>query len=125
MTNNIDELLNKSYVEHGEFKVPEGYFESLQQRIMDRIPDENATAKKKPLIIRMSAKAKYAAAACLTGLIVVGGAFTFNAHNHNTTVATAPAAPRQEVTTDSYAQQCMDYAMVDDADVYNYLADQD
>lgn len=124
MTNNIDEIINKPYTSHGEFKVPDGYFDTLQQRIMASIPEETASTKKKPIILRMPTRLKYAAAACLTGLIVCGGAFTFNAHRHSSDIATTQQVAQQEVVSDSYAQQCMDYAMVDDADVYNYLAEQ-
>lgn len=125
MTKDISNILDRPYVSKGEFKVPEGYFENLSQRIMDNIPEETATSRKTAsrMSISMPTRLKYAIAACLTGLVVIGGAFTFNANHNTQTTATAEPVASQEAITDEYAQECMEYAMVDEGDMYSFISE--
>lgn len=125
MTKDINNILNKPYVSKGEFKVPEGYFESLSQRIMDNIPEMKAN-KQKPVankVLFMPARLKYAIAACLTGLVVIGGAFTIMQKNNAESTAVAEQSVSQDIITDQYAQDCMDYAMVDEGDMYSFISE--
>ena len=62
--------INLDDIEKNEpFKAPEGYFDSLADRIMDRIEEEEAPVKKH---FTLSPWVKYAAAACVVLLVTVG-----------------------------------------------------
>lgn len=125
MTKDINDILNKPYVSKGEFKVPEGYFECLSQRIMDNIPEEKATAMKptSKKVLFMPVRLKYAIAACLTGLIAIGGILTFTQKYNSESTAVAEPTVSQDIITDEYAQDCMDYAMVDEGDMYSFISE--
>lgn len=115
------------------FKTPEGYFDTLSDRIMARIDEEEAkTTEKKSetaqiaKVVSMKQKNasvfKYAirwaiaAAACLA-LVFVGVDY-FGEENktiaQNQTVA--------EEYDDEYAEDMISYSMMDESDVYCYLA---
>src|SRR5574344_423796 len=116
----IEEILERPYREDGAYRVPEGYFNTLNKRIMDAIPEERHVQKKTRFTFL--SRTKYAAAACITGLLMVTGtlAFYFNGSGNKTELAESEA--QQETITDEYMKECMDYAMVDNNDVLLYLA---
>lgn len=104
------------------YKVPEGYFETLNKRIMEAIPKE--TRQRNNIYMAFLSKRKYAVAACLTGLVIGTGLLAFHTWNKQDTISTTIAEVQQETITDEYIKECMEYAMVDDNDLYAYLADQ-
>ena len=115
------------------FKTPEGYFDTLSDRIMARIDEEEAkTTEKKSetaqvaKVVSMKQKNasvfKYAirwaiaAAACLA-LVFVGVDYFGEGNKtiaQNQTVA--------EEYDDEYAEDMISYSMMDESDVYCYLA---
>ena len=112
------------------FTTPEGYFDTLNDRIMARIDEEEMTAnklaekevakvvdmKKNPSIKQYLAKWAVAAAACLA-LVFVGVNYY---GNENSTIA-----QNQTVTEEydeEYDEDMMSYSMMDEGDVYCYLA---
>lgn len=118
-----DEILNKPYSDNGAYRVPEGYFSTLNQRILDRLPEEQPQAKAK--VFRIRSRYKYAAAACMAGIIIGVGALFFHNHlNENAAQIAAVEAAETETISDEYMRECMDYAMVDNNDIYTYLAEQ-
>ena len=115
------------------FKTPEGYFDTLSDRIMARIDEEETKTaeekaetvqvaevvslkQKKTSVINYAIRWAVAAAACLA-LVFVGVDY-FGEENksiaQNQTVA--------EEYDDEYAEDMISYSMMDESDVYCYLA---
>lgn len=115
------------------FKTPEGYFDTLSERIMARIDEEETKTaeekaetvqvaevvslkQKKTSVINYAIRWAVAAAACLA-LVFVGTDY-FGEENksiaQNQTVA--------EEYDDEYAEDMISYSMMDESDVYCYLA---
>ncbi len=115
------------------FKTPEGYFDTLSERIMARIDEEETKTaeekaetvqvaevvslkQKKTSVINYAIRWAVAAAACLA-LVFVGVDY-FGEENktiaQNQTVA--------EEYDDEYAEDMISYSMMDESDVYCYLA---
>ena len=115
------------------FKTPEGYFDTLSERIMARIDEEETKTaekkaetvqvaevvslkQKKTSVINYAIRWAVAAAACLA--LVFVGADYFREENksiaQNQTVA--------EEYDDEYAEDMISYSMMDESDVYCYLA---
>lgn len=105
----------KSVENKNSFKVPEGYFDNLTERIMANIPEETTAAQKEPKRIMLTPVMRWAA------LILC--VFTFSSiallHRINNDQPTA-ALPAQE----NYEQgdeliKAADYAMLDRNDIYD------
>lgn len=115
------------------FKTPEGYFDTLSDRIMARIDEEEAKTaeektesaqvarvvsmkQKKSSVISYTIRWAVAAAACLA-LVFIGVDY-FGVENktiaHNQTIA--------EEYDDEYGEDMISYSMMDESDVYCYLA---
>lgn len=46
----MNEILDKPYRDNGAYRVPEGYFSTLNKRIMDALPEEQKQRKGRPLL---------------------------------------------------------------------------
>ena len=65
------------------FRVPEGYFDTLQERIMNRIQDEEKLLKNERSIFRMTPlRALVAAAACILLIFTVATLYTKYSEKH-------------------------------------------
>ncbi len=117
-----NEILDKPYRDNGAYRVPEGYFSTLNKRIIDAIPEDKPQRKGGRILFMP--RMKYAAAACFTAAIMGVGALAFHLHGSGKATITAATDTQQEAITDEYVADFMDYAMVDDKDVYLYLAEQ-
>ena len=122
------------YENKGAWKVPEGYFDELPDRVMNRIEqasEPSRTVEKNSggaRIFKMPHRViTYAAAACVAAAVVLTIAFN---GSFSKTAETQKMTAKQEtvVTTDSdtayseeYKQDCYEYAMVDADDLYDYI----
>lgn len=113
------------------FCVPDGYFDDFASRLLSSLPDEGqaaevtggATAKIVAMPRRHGLRALLCAAACLCA--VVFGTSVYLAKLSPTGNADKPVvAPTyaQNAETDTYAEDIADYAMMDNSDIYVYLA---
>ena len=57
----MNEILDKPYRDNGAYRVPEGYFSTLNKRIMDALPEEQKQRKGRHITLRL--RFRYAAAA--------------------------------------------------------------
>lgn len=137
---------NKS---NNAYRVPEGYFSNLNARIMQSVKDAesttpvNATAttpkdakaaqKTTGGIFHLSPRYRYAVAACFTVAIVIAGIVAFNYTPNNEEqsivdnidkIANNQQQNNNEMYSEEYQQECLEYAMVDNDDMYIYLAEQ-
>lgn len=88
------------------FTVPEGYFESLTERVMSRV----AQRKRRRLVWR------WAAAAVLVGCVATGG-LLFE-YNHQTTDNSLQTAEDIQ-----YIEDALDYSMIDNMSIASYLTE--
>lgn len=95
------------------FRVPEGYFDTFADRVMERLPEAAAERKPRPAIMRMLAPV-IAAAACVC--IAVFGLTMFLSDGDSNSDAVAESSYSAE-------EAMMDYAMIDNADIYAYLSE--
>lgn len=117
-----DEILNRPFENNGAYNVPEGYFSTLNRRIMDSLPQQ----KEKPKSMRLAILThwKYAVAACLTGVILGIGNIVFHFEKGEKTAQATGNEVHNETISDEYVDEFMDYAMINNHDVYQYLAEQ-
>ena len=93
------------------FKVPEGYFDTLPDTIMERIRKGESKRRVVPLWPRL------AIAATITGLIATTGLLAY--------YAAEPDAPTVAVAEGEYDQDELDWAMIDNTEIELYLAEAD
>ncbi len=117
-----DEILDRPYRDNGAYRVPEGYFSTLNKRIIDALPEDKP--QRKGIRITFLPRMKYAAAACISVAIMGAGALALHLNNPGNKAEPAMAKAQQEEITEEYVKEFMDYAMVDNNDVYLYLAEQ-
>ena len=115
MTN--EELYLKERVgQKNPFRTPEGYFDQFTGNIMaqltERQPMESKSVAKK---VAMPIRHWFYAAACVAALLVT--AFSF--HFHNTT-----DNQQQVAFSETYIDEAADYAMLDNTDIYQLLAEE-
>lgn len=122
---NEEEYISNQLGKRNPFTTPEGYFEQLTERVMSRLADDVAPAAEGIPITRRRAPLRrlrpWLYAACLCGVIASGALYVNR--------ISAPAQPQQEVAiatnseADTYVDDAANYAMVDNQDIYVYLAD--
>ena len=111
------------------FRVPEGYFDNFTSQLMARLPEE------KPLVDSGTPKAEnrelkvvggkwlrpmLAAAACL--LVAVMSVTVYLNKQQSVASEQELVAMQENGYTDSYFEEAADYAMLDNCDIYAYLA---
>lgn len=114
------------YEDRGQFKVPEGYFDTLANRIMANIPEapKQEKQKKSATIISLNTRLKYAVAAAIVGAVI--GGTTIRLYQQGTSIAKidkTEVTNNSETYSDEYVNDYIDYAMVDDNDIYEYLSE--
>lgn len=88
------------------FSVPEGYFNGLTERVMNRV----AQRKRHRLLWR------WAAAAILVGCVAMGGMF-FEYSQQTTDISQQTAEDIQ------YIEDALDYSMIDNMSIASYLTE--
>lgn len=89
------------------FTTPDGYFDALPGRVMQRI----AARKRRQLVWR------WAAAAILAGCICTVGLTTYS------TQTTTTLADIEETSGDKYMDDALDYSMISNMDIATYLTE--
>jgi hypothetical protein len=123
MNVNLDKFTDK-----GQYKVPEGYFDTLADRIMANIPEapiQEKKQKKSAKIISLNTRVKIAVAAAIAGVLI--SSVTIRLYQQDKKLANVNT--KTEMTTNSetygeeYVNDYIDYAMVDEDDIYKYLSE--
>ena len=97
------------------FKVPENYFSDFTKRMMEQIPAERKSfAMWKPIA---------ACAACLVAIILSTAIFFVN-DSDNETNGIAAAQTDKDAYNDTYVDEFIDYAMMDNADIVACLSEE-
>ena len=105
-TEQLEEKLLSRFGAERHFTVPDGYFESLTDRVMSRI----AQRKRRRLVWR------WAAAAILVGCVATGGLLY---ENRQQTIDNG------QMTADNiqYIEDALDYSMIDNMSIASYLTE--
>lgn len=110
-------ILDNKHFKENPFRVPEGYFQQMQQEVMAQLPEQRPAMKvqtKRPRLFLHSAIAA-AASVC----IAIFGAMIYKSHLNQETKINASHV---KVVHASYDDDS-DYIMMDNADIYNYIAE--
>ena len=124
MNVNLDKFTDK-----GQYKVPEGYFDTLADRIMANIPEapiQEEKKKKSAKIISLNTRVKIAVAAAIAGVLI--SSITIRLYQQDKKLADVNDAKTEMATTpetygEEYVNDYIDYAMVDEDDIYKYLSE--
>jgi hypothetical protein len=117
----------EKYNDRGQFKVPEGYFDTLADRIMANIPEapKQEKQKKSAKIIPLNTRLKIAVAAAIVGAVICGS--TIRLYQQGTKIANLDTNTEMTNNSETYGEEYVndyiDYAMVDDTDIYEYISE--
>lgn len=124
MTDKTNHSLPKS---GGTFRVPDGYFDSLADRVMSRIPAQEVRMVETKAPARRLGWQRYAAAAAVVAAIFGAGLY-FGHQPAADTQLKAPVSTVASTSTtpvyDAEFDNVTDYIMCDDYDLYAYLANE-
>jgi len=115
-----EEILRKALPRMPRMAVPDGYFDSLRDRIMASI-DEAEAAKPVPAAQKPRfgvIRSYVATAACVA--IIVAGVFTLLIEHSG---ADAPRQKYEASTVVSTVEQAADYMMIDNDDIYAIISE--
>ena len=96
------------------FLVPEGYFDHLAESVMAALPE------RKPRVKPIWLRPVFYAAACICALMISAGVWLAMPDDSQQTVG--QIAARQDAGDESL-DEAADYMMLDNHDIYTYLAD--
>lgn len=123
-------LAEKSAAEHpntecqapSPFKVPDGYFDTLCDSVMSKLPE--AKEKKKPYLLQLPKRFWQHAAATLFAVATISLALYEAFLNKADQVAVNTTISDdiiQSYEDDSYVNEALDYAMIDNSEIAAYL----
>ena len=120
MTNEEDYLV-RHMGKKRPFTVPDGYFDHLANRVMEHIPAAEPARRS----LKRTLQPWLYAAACL--VVLVASIVFITAYRSDSTQQQPTALHNGEQLTgtpgDNYIDAMADYTMVDNEDIYRYLAD--
>ena len=122
-TNHNDEIFLREIASSANgknpFRIPQGYFNALPQRVMERIREEEQNKahkheRSRRLFMRLTA-------AMLTGFFAIAGLMIYEqSHPLTSSQATTALASAQEM---EFTDELLDYAMLDNNDIEYYLTE--
>ena len=121
---NEEKYLQSKMGTKNPFTVPEGYFDTLTEQVMQRLPKQEESVEheqqKRPAIVRMLRPLLYAAACLCIGIFGVG----IYQHLDNQTAEGVPVISHVGTTVeynDTYIEEATEYEMFDNQDIYATL----
>lgn len=123
MTMNYDDIMTGPRG-NGGFRVPDGYFDSLTDRVMARLPEQDAA----PLKVtrrrwHAQRRAVLAAASVIAAVFSIGIVMHSGKGQGNAMQASAQTAAATETTTSKTIDQIATYSMMDNEDMYAYMSE--
>lgn len=123
---NEERYIKEKIGDRSPFRVPEDYFDQLASRVMSQLPEQQELSKKSMQQPRRQARLVALrpwlyAAACVIAIVVL----TLTLHFHQR-VAEPLEQPMAAVSTpvdDEYIDDVADYVMLDNTEIYAYLAE--
>lgn len=117
-----EKFIKQQFGKDNPFKVPQGYFEGLSAELMNKLPQQEPKAVKVTMTPRFTTKARpYLYAAAFAGIAVFTASLFFNRSTQDD-VRMAYSGEQTTQHASSYEQQVDDYLMLDNEDIYAYVA---
>ncbi len=118
---NLEEQLINQYGRERHFSVPDGYFAEFNHRIIGML-DEGSSVAAREVSMWQRVRYKLSVAAMIAVMLGVGVYSHFATAGGN--AGSAVASSRSQVSASASAlDQAADYIMIDESDMYAYLAD--
>lgn len=117
-------LLKQKFGNQRPFKVPEGYFDSLEKSLMQNIPETDVPQKRSAKKVFMR---PIRWAACFVAVLFVSGAIYFKGSGDNSDLSQTEAVSESmssSVYADYILDEISDYAMLDNEDFYSYVTNE-
>ena len=121
--------MQERFGKENPFRVPEGYFDQLTDRVMAQLPEREQQAEQISLSDRHPKSRLVAlrpwlyAAACTVAVVVMG--LTFYSHDvaEEQPLASTSTTNTATNTESQYIDEAADYVMLDNAEIYACLAE--
>lgn len=125
MNKDLNDILGKETLKSNPFRVPEGYFDSLNDRIMSAIPQDQPMMKAEPTKAKVVGLRQLRWAAAVACVMIAGVTFTLYGLKSSSKVdeLNADIASKYLTPSDDAFTQAADYVMMDNQDVYQLLAE--
>ena len=119
-----EDILRQQFGNKRPFRAPEDFFDNFAEQMMQQLPEAQTVEmtvekSRKGVWARLRPMAIAASAALL---MAVGATMLWN-NNSEEKAAALAAYPTTQQSQDYTIDQMADYAMLDNQDFYNYLAD--
>jgi len=118
---NEEKYIQEKVGKRNPFRVPEGYFENLTEQVMQNLPEQPKHSARSVFMHPV-----FYAAASVCALLVAGAAWmwrpTVDDASAESVQAQAVAQPQQDERS-RYMDEAADYMMLDNHEIYAYLAD--
>lgn len=101
------------------FLVPDGYFEAMTNRVMQRIAEEGSQATSRKLYGRNRLLIRLTAAAVIVGFFILTGIKTYESNSGST--QTTDMEILEYAQDLEYSDELLDYSMVDNIDIECYI----
>lgn len=115
---NEEKYLRERVGQKNPFRTPEGYFDQFTANVMAQLPERTLKVEPQQPVakkVAMPIRHWFYAAACVAALLVT--AFSFHFHE-------VDKGQPQVVVSESYIDEAADYAMLDNMDIYQLLAEE-
>jgi len=120
---NEEAFLRDKIGQKNPFKIPDGYFVQFADRLMEKLPEQ----QHKPILIRRLRPLLYAAV--FVGVLIIGATLAFksiqkfDSQSNIALVTNEQDESLLNAYSDTYIEDAANYAMIDNEEIYAYLAD--
>lgn len=109
---NEEKYIREKLGQKNPFRVPEGYFDQLTERVMEQLPERRQKSR------LVTLRPWFYAAACMAAVAIMGVTY----HFHQSAGEQQMAEITANNTENTYIEDAADYAMLDNAEIYAYLS---
>ncbi len=127
---NEEKYIREKIGQKNPFSVPEGYFDQLAEQVMAQLPDKDVIKSAETVVLKPKRHAKskmvslrpwlYAAASVVIVLVM---SLSYYLHRDADTELQASSTEMSVSSEDSYINEAVDYAMLDNVEIYALLAE--
>lgn len=115
-----ERILEQKFGKQTPFRVPEGYFSDFENKLLNDISASASDSKPKSHRLRPWLWAVVSAAAVMSGVIFYLGKTGSSDSRHARNAALTNT--ETHYSSDTYIDKVSDYAMLDNSDLYSYVA---
>lgn len=123
--NKDEQILQEHFGKKNPFKVPEGYFDSFPEKLMEQLPEKQV---RKAKVVRMNRfdirlwRAISVAAVTICAVVIGATYYLGNVNGTNSSSVAVDQPMISQSSSDDFDEMA-DYMMADNADFYAYVAD--